>query len=154
MLKAFTLAIAILSGGSVTGGAAEKLAANFLSASALTGEDPVVMVASGKDESGFDQTARSSAGARGMMQLMPRFYGWQPDILQHLIRAAHVMRYYRVKCGPTLRAIVGYRSGSCYADPKSLTFRRAASTYRQSRILRTWLLDTRKPLRVLRMPAR
>ncbi|HEY1734113.1 MAG TPA: NlpC/P60 family protein, partial [Acidimicrobiales bacterium] len=67
-----------LAGGALAGGAAvpagvpAALAPLFVSAAATYGVPATVLVAVARQESGFSTTAVSSAGAQGLMQLMPQ----------------------------------------------------------------------------------
>jgi hypothetical protein len=154
MIKAFALAIYLLASGQVSQEESEKLAENIALAAEVHHEDPPTLIAFGKHESNFDHSQRSAAGAVGLLQLMPRWWGRFRDVRAHIIHGAYVLHVYRQKCGSQLRTIIGYRSGRCSAPPRSLTFRRALATHRQAQVIRRGLLDTRKPLRYVPMPKR
>lgn len=155
MLKAFALAILILGHGTVSQERANKLANDFAVAAREAGEEPPTLIALGRHESKFNNKVCSRKGACGLMMLMPKWWGRWPDESEHIVKAALVFNTYRENCGgSTFRAILGYRSGKCYLNPKSLAFRRAAATYRLSQNVRKWLLDTSKPLRDVELPRR
>lgn len=155
MLKAFALAILILGHGTVNQDRAAKLANDFSAAALNASEDPVALIALGRHESRFNNRVCSAAGACGLMMMIPRWWGRYHNESAHIMKAALVFNTYRENCGgSTFRAILGYRSGSCYMSPRALAFRRAAATHRLAQNIRRWLLDTRKPLRDVEMPTR
>jgi hypothetical protein len=130
-MNALALAIAALV--AVTPARAEQLAGHFAAASQAEHVGAHWLVALAYHESSFDTHARSHVGARGLMQLHPRWWPTPADEAQHVLVAARVLRLYRARCGTMVRAYGAYRSGACKAGPKAL------ATWRLARLVRARL---------------
>jgi peptidoglycan DL-endopeptidase CwlO len=89
----------------------------FTSAGTRYGVDPALLSAISKAESGYQPSAISSAGARGLMQLMPgtaRSLGVDPDVpAQAVDGAARLMAdHLRTFSGRTDLALAAYNAGA------------------------------------------
>ncbi len=97
---------------SVGGG---QLASLFSAAGREHGVSPALLSAVAKAESGFDPRARSSAGAQGLMQLMPgtaRELGVDPwDPGQAVDGAARLLKSHLARFGSTELALAAYNAG-------------------------------------------
>lgn len=97
---------------SVGGG---QLASLFSAAGRQHGVSPALLSAVAKAESGFDPRARSSAGAQGLMQLMPgtaRELGVDPwDPAQAVDGAARLLKSHLSRFGSTELALAAYNAG-------------------------------------------
>jgi soluble lytic murein transglycosylase-like protein len=146
LVMAHLLALAILALSSVAPDRAYELGGYFDRAATAYAIDPVLLVALSYHESCFQKSARSTAGAIGVMQLLPKYFGRQATEEQHILRGAGVLKLYEQKCRTTLRALGAYRSGRCQAGP------RARATLRQARIIRAWMAAPQSRLRAVRLP--
>ncbi len=85
----------------------------FKSAGSLYGVPARLLAAQAMQESGFDPTAKSGAGAEGIMQLEPAFYPsvnpWVPA--EAIPAAAHSMAAYRSEFGSWRLALAAYNWG-------------------------------------------
>ena len=89
----------------------------FATAGARHGVDPRLLALIAERESGFDPNAMSTAGARGLMQLMPataKGLGVQDpfDPTQAVDGAARLLRGHLVRFGNVDEAIAAYNAGS------------------------------------------
>jgi hypothetical protein len=93
-----------------------NLAPMFLSAGATYGVSPQLLAAVAKTESGFDPRAVSSAGAEGLMQLMPataQGLGVNPfDPQQAIDGAAQILSGALAKFGSVPLALAAYNAGA------------------------------------------
>lgn len=99
-----------------TGTGPAAFAGLFQAAGARHGVDPRLLALVAERESGFDPTAVSSAGARGLMQLMPataRGLGVQDpfDPVQAVDGAARLLRQHLDRYGNVPEAIAAYNAG-------------------------------------------
>jgi cell wall-associated NlpC family hydrolase len=109
----------VLGTGTATGTAAldprTPYAALFESAGARAGVDPQLLALVAQRESGFDPTAGSTAGARGLMQLMPataQALGVDPyDPAQAIDGAARLLRGHLDAFGSVPEALAAYNAG-------------------------------------------
>jgi cell wall-associated NlpC family hydrolase len=112
-----------LSGSSSPGGAVSgslnvpsNLASMFLSAGATYGVSPTLLAAVAKTESGFNPSAVSSAGAEGLMQIMPSTasgLGVNPmDPQQAIDGAAKILSGDIAKFGSVPLALAAYNAGA------------------------------------------
>ena len=85
----------------------------FVAASQVSGVPSALLAAQAAQESGFDPTARSGAGAEGIMQLMPQYYsGVDPfDPAQSIPAAAVSMAEYHRRFGSWRLALAAYNWG-------------------------------------------
>lgn len=87
------------------------------------GVDPWLMLALEARESSFDASRISKAGAFGLVQLNPRFWGREALRLcmidpincdyWNLWHGAKALAFYQSKCKSDGRALVAYRTGRC-----------------------------------------
>jgi soluble lytic murein transglycosylase-like protein len=90
-------------------------AALFASVGAQRGVSPALLTAIARAESGFDPGARSSAGAQGLMQLMPATAQglgvdpWNPE--QAVDGAARLLKQHLSRFGSTELALAAYNAG-------------------------------------------
>ena len=110
---------------------AAYLAKSFYDAGNEFSLDPLLLVAVGHPESGFDRLAVSNKGALGVMQIMPFWIGHIPfikskeDLLnpEKNIRAgAYILKMYIQECGGLKNGIRCYHGG-----PRSLIHPKQAS---------------------------
>ncbi|HEY3942701.1 MAG TPA: NlpC/P60 family protein [Acidimicrobiales bacterium] len=103
------------SGAGVPAGVPAALAPLFVSAAATYGVPATVLVAVARQESGFSTTAVSSAGAQGLMQLMPQTaagLGVDPmDPAQAIDGAAQLLSGYLTRFGSLPLALAAYNAG-------------------------------------------
>jgi cell wall-associated NlpC family hydrolase len=105
-------------GGSVSGSlnVPSNLAPMFLSAGATYGVSPTLLAAVAKTESGFNPSAVSSAGAEGLMQIMPSTasgIGVNPmDPQQAIDGAAKILSGDIAKFGSVPLALAAYNAGA------------------------------------------
>ena len=96
-------------------GGATPYAALFAKAGAQHGVSPALLTAVARAESGFDPTARSSAGAQGLMQLMPataKSLGVDPlQPAQAVDGAARLLKSHLARFGATELALAAYNAG-------------------------------------------
>ena len=96
-------------------GGSTPYAALFASAGARHGVSPALLSAVARAESGFNASARSSAGAQGLMQLMPataRGLGvdpWKPA--EAVDGAARLLKSHLQRFGATELALAAYNAG-------------------------------------------
>ena len=106
------------SGAAVSGslGVPSNLAPLFLSAGATYGVSPTLLAAVAKTESGFNPSAVSSAGAEGLMQIMPSTasgLGVNPmDPQQAIDGAAQILSGDIAKFGSVPLALAAYNAGA------------------------------------------
>jgi cell wall-associated NlpC family hydrolase len=97
-------------------GVPSNLAPLFLSAGATYGVSPQLLAAVAKTESGFNPTAVSSAGAEGLMQIMPttaQGLGIDPnDPAQAIDGAAQILSGDIAKFGSVPLALAAYNAGA------------------------------------------
>jgi cell wall-associated NlpC family hydrolase len=96
-------------------GGTTPYAALFAKAGAEHGVSPALLTAVARAESGFDAGARSPAGARGLMQLMPataRSLGVDPlEPAQAVDGAARLLKSHLQRFGATELALAAYNAG-------------------------------------------
>jgi len=118
LLSASGLAgVSAVTGTSGTGGLSGPYAALFTAAGHKYGLDPALLSAVAKTESGYRPSAVSSAGARGLMQLMPgtaRSLGVDPDNPTQAVDGAARLLSDLTKQfgGRTDLALAGYNAGA------------------------------------------
>jgi cell wall-associated NlpC family hydrolase len=97
------------------GGGATPYAALFEQAGVQHGVSPALLTAVARAESGFDPVARSSAGAQGLMQLMPstaKSLGVDPlQPAQAVDGAARLLKSHLARFGATELALAAYNAG-------------------------------------------
>ena len=111
----------LVGGGSSTGDAPPQVAPLILRAAQAAGVDPALVSAICKQESGYNQSARSPVGAIGFMQLMPgtaRGLGVDPnDPYENMLGGAKYLRQMldRYK-GDVTKALAAYNAGPGNVD--------------------------------------
>jgi soluble lytic murein transglycosylase-like protein len=139
------LALVLVALVSISHERAIELAHNLQEAADLAHVDVASLTALAYYESGFDAEARSSVGARGVMQLHHRWYGrmWQSECrlvpgdesacdMLNVRWGAWALRDALQACGGSYAHAFGwYRTGSkCLAGPRAKTTMRLAMTIR------------------------
>lgn len=113
--EAATMSVAGISGAGDAVGAGTPYASLFANASAKHGVPASLLAAVAHQESGFNASAVSPAGARGLMQLMPataRGLGVDPmDPAQAVDGAARLLRSLTNEFGSTSLALAAYNAG-------------------------------------------
>lgn len=123
---------------------ADLLAETFIQAGNEYNFDPLFLAAQAGVESAFEVYDESTAGALGVMQVMPNIWVGKIPFLERRddlynihanIRAgAFIMDHYRSTCGGTLRqALYCYHGG-----PRALKLPRSSTTAYVSRVLARW----------------
>ncbi len=102
-------------GGTAAAAGSSPYASLFASAGAKHGVSPALLTAVARAESGFDPNARSSAGARGLMQLMPATaagLGVDPlKPVEAVDGAARLLKQHLKRFGTTELALAAYNAG-------------------------------------------
>lgn len=106
----------VAGGGSATGDAPPQIAALITRAAQETGVSASLLAAICKQESGYNQGARSPVGAMGLMQLMPdtaRGLGVDPtDPWQNMLGGARYIKQHLAAFGGDVRlALAAYNAG-------------------------------------------
>lgn len=102
---------------------AERLAEIFVAAARETGEDPVLLVAVARNESGFHTSASGGRGEVGLMQVSPataRHFkcGDVRGDRASALCGARVLAAARVRChsGGDVAALSAYNTGRCWSS--------------------------------------